>query len=130
MRSNIESRIETEKIRKLPALLGRFLISACVLVLMAMPITERCWHFDGFFSGGSDFEFGVLAFVVVLCLMLLLAFLGERRMSIRIALNRCLWLVLKWSSVPALHWCGSLVRSDRSYNFASIFSSQPVPLRV
>lgn len=128
MPSNIESLVETKK--QLPALLGRFLISACVLVLLAMPVTEHCWHFDGFFSGGSDFEFSLLAFIVVLCLMLLMAFLGERRMSIRIALNRFLWLVLGRGDVPPLNLSFLLADSHDRYNLGSSFGPQCMPLRV
>ena len=49
---------------------GRMLILFSSLLVALMPITEYFWHFDHFLRGGEDFEFWLLAFTTILCLVL------------------------------------------------------------
>lgn len=64
-----------------------------MLTLVAlMPLTEYLWHFDEIMRGGQDFEFGLLAIMTFLCLMLVLFQHGKRTVACRMALRR--WLAV------------------------------------
>ena len=53
--------------------IGRFLLMVTAVSLITMPLTQRIWTWDRFLHGGQDFEFGALAVLTTLCLVLLLA---------------------------------------------------------
>jgi hypothetical protein len=53
--------------------IGRFLLMLIGVSLIVMPLTQHIWTWDRFLRGGQDFEFGVFAILMALCLVLLLA---------------------------------------------------------
>lgn len=57
---------------KARAVVSRVLIALTALLLVVSPWTEYYWHFDNFLHGGQDFEFGLLATIMVFCLVLVL----------------------------------------------------------
>lgn len=67
------------------AKVGRWLLLATFISLMTMPVTQHLWTWDGFLRGGQDFESGVLAILVTLCLVLLLAQHGQQSVSFLLA---------------------------------------------
>ena len=74
------------------AVVGRVLLGLTALLITVSPWTEYYWHFDNFLQGGQDFEFGLLATIMVFCLVLVL--LQDSRQGVVI------WLaLLQWLSV-------------------------------
>jgi hypothetical protein len=55
------------------AKIAYFLLLLTTVSLITMPLTQRIWTWDHFLQGGQDFEFGALAILTTLCLVLLLA---------------------------------------------------------
>ena len=72
------------------ALAGRVLIVLTALLIAASPWTEYYWDFDNFLHGGQDFEFGLLATITVLCLVLVLLQHSKQGVTFWLALRR--WL--------------------------------------
>lgn len=54
------------------AVMARFLLLLTTFSLITMPLTQHIWTWDHFLRGGQDFEFGTLAIMTALCLVLLL----------------------------------------------------------
>lgn len=69
---------------------GRVLIVLTALLIAVSPWTEYYWHFDNFLRGGQDFEFGLLATIMVFCLALVLMQHSKQSVSSWFTLRR--WL--------------------------------------
>jgi hypothetical protein len=78
------------------ALAGRVLIVLTALLIAVSPWTEYYWDFDNFLHGGQDFEFGLLATITVLCLILVLLQHNKQGVTFWFALRR-------WLSVSLPH---------------------------
>ena len=99
------------------AVAGRVLIVLTALLIAVSPWTEHYWHFDNFINGGQDFEFGLLATIVVFCLVLVLLQDSKQGVVFWFALRR--WLsVLFQHPDPA----------SPKLSFISVMASDTVPL--
>ena len=128
---NFRGRISaTDKVYRSQALVGHLLVFACALLLAAMPWTEHYWTFDGFVLGRPDFELTLLAFLTILCLVLLLAQLGKRGVSLRLSLKIWLWFIFKRGDAGSRQPCTFLCESDARCNLDAGFGSQNQPIRV
>jgi hypothetical protein len=81
---------------QLRAIAGRVLIVLTAFLVAISPLTEYYWNFDNFLHGGQDFEFGLLATVTVLCLVLVLLQHSKQGVTLWFALRR-------WLSVSLPH---------------------------
>ena len=116
--SRTATRTSTSGLTRAFAWAGRVLIFLSILLLAVMPITERFWDFDHFLRGGQDFEFGFLALLVVLCLVLLLAQNANQQCSLVLSLRRWLRFIFPPSD-PA-----STVSLT---SFHALLDQQPIP---
>lgn len=91
--------------------IGRWLLLATFVSLLTMPVTQRVWTWDGFLHGGQDFESGVLAILVTLCLVVVLARHGKQSVDFLLAASylfsfvcpmRTLAAIAHSEAVPAL----------------------------
>lgn len=73
---------------QLYALIGQVLVLLATCVIALMPWTEHYWTFDGFLRGNPDFELGLLALIVMLCLALLLAAMAKHGIRVLLSLRR------------------------------------------
>lgn len=69
------------------ARLSRLLLLLITVEVVTMPLTQHLWHWDGFLHGGQDFELGLLVIVVCICMALLRAQQGRRRIGLLLALR-------------------------------------------
>jgi hypothetical protein len=74
---------------------GRILIVFTALLIAVSPWTEYHWHFDNFPRGGQDFEFGLLATILVFCLVPVLMQQSKQSVTFLFALRRWLSVVLQ-----------------------------------
>ncbi len=109
------NRSHTATISRAYAILSGVLIFFAALLLAVMPVTERFWDFDHFLRGGQDFEFGFLALLVVLCLVLLLAQNANIECSLLLALRR--WLRFIFPPAAGL---------DTVTTFHAVLEDQPI----
>ena len=96
---------------------GRVLLLLMALLLAVMPWTEHLWHFDNFLHGGEDFEFGLLATIMVFCLVLVLL----QRSKQGVVFWFALW---RWLSVLFQH----PDPASPKLSFKSVMASDTVPL--
>jgi hypothetical protein len=99
------------------AVAGRVLIVLTALLIAVSPWTEYYWHFDNFLHGGEDFEFGLLATIMVFCLVLVLL----QRSKQGVVFWFALW---RWLSVLLQH----PDPSSPKLSFKSVMASDTVPL--
>jgi hypothetical protein len=98
------------------AVAGCVLIVLTALLIAVSPWTEYYWHFDNFLHGGEDFEFGLLATIMVFCLVLVLLQRSKQGVVFWFALWR--WLsVLFQDPDPA----------SPNLSFKSVMASDTVP---
>jgi hypothetical protein len=99
------------------AVAGRVLIALTALLMAISPWTEYYWHFDNFLHGGEDFEFGLLATIMVFCLVLVLLQHSKQGVVFWFALRR-------WLSVLFQHPDPVFPR----FSFRLVMASYAVPL--
>lgn len=100
------------------ALAGRVLILLTALVIAVSPWTEYYWDFDNFLHGGQDFEFGLLATITVLCLVLVL--LQQSKQGVKF------WFALReWLSVFLPH--PDLASPRLSFSLTMASYAMPLP---
>lgn len=78
--------------------ISRVLLALTACLLLVMPWTEYFCNFDRFLRGGQDTELGLLAVLMVLCLMLVLFQSGRTLLAALLAL---------------LHWFAALYRQGK-----------------
>ena len=79
---------------KAPIVIGRLLVGLTTLLLAVMPLTEHLWTWDKFLRGGPDFEFGLLAIVSILCLVLVLSQHYKQVINLLLTLRRLIGFAL------------------------------------
>lgn len=99
------------------ALVGRLLIVLTALLIAVSPWTEYYWDFDNFLHGGQDFEFGLLATITVLCLVLVLLQHSKQGVTFWFALRRWLSVYLPPPDLASLR-----------FSFRLVMASYAVPL--
>jgi hypothetical protein len=75
---------------------GRVLIVLTAPLIAVSPWTEYYWHFDNFLRGGQDFEFGLLATILVCCLALVLMQHSKQSVSLSFTLRRWLSILFQY----------------------------------
>ncbi len=78
--------------------ISRVLLALTACLLVVMPWTEYFFNFDRFLRGGQDAELGLLAVLMVLCLVLVLFQSGRTLLASLLAL---------------LHWFAALYRRGK-----------------
>lgn len=78
-----------------PLLLGRFLLILAAVSMLTTPLTQHVWTWDHFLHGGQDFESGMLAVVIVLCLAVLLSQLCKQLVDSLFTISRLLAVMMK-----------------------------------
>ena len=74
---------------------SRLVLLFTSLVLLLMPLTEYLWHFDNFLMGGQDFEFGLLSFATILCLVMVMLQHGKSSVTLSLSLRKRLSIVCR-----------------------------------
>lgn len=82
--------LEAASPTRLSIRLSRLLLLLAAIELVTMPITQHLWAWDRFLHGGQDFELSLFVTVCCVCLVLLLAQHGRRRIGQLLALRRLL----------------------------------------
>ncbi len=99
--------MKKDKVCRLYASVGHFLVLCAGLIILLMPWTEQHWTFDGFLHGRPDFELSLLAVVTMLCLVLLLAFMAKHSVAVLLSLR--IWfsrMFNKAGLLAQLSFCG------------------------
>jgi hypothetical protein len=110
---------------------GRVLIGLTALLIAVSPWTEYYWHFDNFLRGGQDFEFGLLATILVFCLALVLMQHSKQSVSLMFTLRRWLSILFQYprTASPKLS-----LRLIAAFRVASTSDTTPgifdLPLRI
>jgi hypothetical protein len=83
-----------------PVAIGRFLLMLAAISVLTLPLTQDIWTWDHFLRGGQDFETGMLAIVIVLCLAVLLSQLCKRHIDSLFTVRHVLAFTFNHGELP------------------------------
>jgi hypothetical protein len=101
--------------------IGRFLLMLTAVSLITMPLTQHIWTWDHFLQGGQDFEFGSLAILSTLSMVLLMARHCKQSVDLLLAVARL------FSFICDDHGLTRTSRSEAMAAFCSERVFNPVP---
>jgi hypothetical protein len=112
--------------------LVRLLLLLTAVSLITAPVTQLIWTWDHFLRGGLDFEFGALAILTTLLLVLLLARHGKQCAGLLLAAGRLFALARACRGVAETARHGILPASRRGREQVSraVLGIDNLPLQI